>query len=194
MCGTTMSRVKFAPNENRKKLSGDRRAAAAAATAATAAANRVTRNVKSLGSRVSKFPAFSGLRFQIVRFEEAKIIDRNHADCSMNKISADETRAFGMTERKEAIRETTGGPSPAPELVPSGVHAKGVLESLACRPDCRGSDLTEDPTLITVEKRPKGCRRRKCWTKIDEPATLEKTADEKCYKSTQKRTSPQSKQ
>lgn len=60
----------------------------------------------------------------------------------------DKNRAFGMTEREEAIRETTGGPSPAPELVPSGVHVKGVLESLACDPDCRDPYLTEDPTLI----------------------------------------------
>lgn len=58
-----------------------------------------------------------------------------------------------MTERKEAIRETTGGPSPAPELVSSGVHAKGVLESFACDPHCCNSDLTEDPTLIVRNDR-----------------------------------------
>lgn len=58
-----------------------------------------------------------------------------------------------MTEREEAIRETTGGPSPEPELVPSGVHAKGVLESLACDPDCRDSALTEEPALIVRNDR-----------------------------------------
>jgi len=58
-----------------------------------------------------------------------------------------------MTEREEAIRETTGGPSPAPELVPSEVHTKGVLESFACDPYCRYSDLTEDSTLIVRNDR-----------------------------------------
>lgn len=61
-----------------------------------------------------------------------------------------------MTEREEAIRETTGGPSPAPELVSTDVHVKGVLEeSLGhCDPECRrGSGLTEDPTLIVRNDR-----------------------------------------
>lgn len=52
-----------------------------------------------------------------------------------------------MTEQKEAIRETTGGPSPE-ETVSPKVHVKGVLENFACHPDCRNSDLIEDPTLI----------------------------------------------
>lgn len=58
-----------------------------------------------------------------------------------------------MTEREEAIRETTGGPSPEPETVSSKVHVKGVLENFACHPDCRNSDLIEDPTLIVRNDR-----------------------------------------
>jgi len=58
-----------------------------------------------------------------------------------------------MTERKETNRETTGGPSPASELVSSKVHAKDVLESFACDPHCRNSGLKEDPTLIVRNDR-----------------------------------------
>lgn len=58
-----------------------------------------------------------------------------------------------MTERKEATRETSGGPSPAPELVPSGVHAKGVLEGFACDPHCCKLDSAEDSTLIVRNDR-----------------------------------------
>lgn len=65
----------------------------------------------------------------------------------------DKNRVFGMTERAKTIRETIGGPSLAPELVPSEVHAKGVLESFACDPDCRNSNLTEDSTLIVRNDR-----------------------------------------
>lgn len=58
-----------------------------------------------------------------------------------------------MTERKEAIRETTGGPSSEPETVSSEVHVKGVLENFVCHPHCRNSDLIEDPTLIVRNDR-----------------------------------------
>lgn len=58
-----------------------------------------------------------------------------------------------MTERKETIRETTKGPSPEPETVSSKVHVKSVLENFACHPDCRNSDLIEDPTLIVRNDR-----------------------------------------
>lgn len=60
---------------------------------------------------------------------------------------------FGMTERKEAIRETARGPSSEPETVSSEVHVKSVLENFVCHPHCLNSDLIEDPTLIVRNDR-----------------------------------------
>lgn len=59
----------------------------------------------------------------------------------------DKNRAIGMTERKEAARETNGEPSTAPKLIPAKVNAQDVLEGFACDSQCRKFELPEEPRL-----------------------------------------------
>jgi len=68
------------------------------------------------------------------------------------KYFQDKNRAPGMTEEKEATRETSEGPPSAPEQVVSDeVHAKGVHEDSICDSSCLKSP--GESTLIVRNDR-----------------------------------------